>query len=101
MASSVQKLKLKDRKTIYIANGCIHKIENTSSLSTTIPTSIIQICLLYFVQLDYFEKCGDKLSITGQQKNIITRLGDFSFGSWSNIGYGFNWIESIKHVEYC
>ena len=85
-------LKLVDRKTEYVVNGFIHRIENISSLSINVPRSIIQICILFFFQFEYFEKCGDDLSITGDQENRIKKSAEVD--GWRNIGYGSKWIES-------
>ena len=87
-------LSLVDNKTDYLINGYIHDIENKYKLSTNIALSIIQICILFYYQFEYFSKCGKDLVIKGEQKNTIKKIqNDYS---WRNAAYGTKWIESTS-----
>ena len=90
-------LKLVDKKIEHLVYGFIHKLEETSKLSTNIPLEIIKLCLLFFFNAEYFEIAGVDIVISGTQKDTITKKNENSI---DNVTYGSNWIPSMNKSNY-
>ena len=86
-------LKLVDKHTEYAVHGFIHDFETQLKLSKNIPMEIIKLCLLFFFNKEYFELSSDDMSISGQQKDIITK---YNKDGMHNIAIGLNWIPSMN-----
>ena len=59
---------------------------------TEIPSPIIDICILYHSIGDYFKIAGKNISISGVNRNIITKK---KATDWFNMSYGSLWINSM------
>ena len=80
-----------DKRTKFTVYGFVRNIEGSFQSAINIPISIIDICILFFWRREFFEKCGDCLTITGDQRNTIT---NHSHNTWNNFAMGSQWIES-------
>ena len=92
----MERLKKVDKQSKYLVHGYIHKIESTHKLSMNIPSSIIRICILFFFQTEYFEKCGDDLMITGDKSDTLKRISTDD-GYHNYVAYGLHWMDSTKY----
>eukprot|EP01084_Bolivina_argentea_P173678 300851_1 len=82
-----------NNKTKYSVYGFIREIEKSFKLTTVIPQSIIKICILFFMQTEYFAKCGRKMIITGTQNDTL-KTTERSF--YRCAAFGANWIPSNR-----
>ena len=85
-------LEVVDHKTQCAVYGFIHEIENSLISATNIPVSIIKICILFFWNREYFEKCGKHLTISGDQNETILKTDN----GWNNVAVGSMWIQSNR-----
>ena len=45
-------------------------------VSGFIPKPIIELCLLFYLQSEYFEKAADEMVVSGDEKNIVIKLSE-------------------------
>ena len=82
-------LKSVNSNTKYLIYGYIHEMEKKLKLSTNIPSSIIDVCILFFFIREFLEKCGEDLVIDGG--DTLTKI---SKDAWDNAAFGSKWFES-------
>ena len=96
MALSLEDIKNIDQETTDIVYGYIRESQKLFSTKHDsfyiISDLIISSILLFYRTTEYFCKAGEGITISGNNKNIITKTGNQH--SWSNTSYCFNWIES-------
>lgn len=91
-------LKFVDKKDEYLVYGFVHVMEKLRS-GVNIPIEIIKLCLLFFFNRECFEAASDAIEISGQNRDIITKLAT-STKDVDNIAYGSNWIPSTNKSIY-
>ena len=69
-----------------IIYGYIRNIEKINNDYNNIPELIVFLCLAFYHQFDVFEKYSRNYTISGDERNIITKSGK-----------GYTW----KGVAYC
>eukprot|EP01084_Bolivina_argentea_P204845 349878_1 len=60
------------------------------SSQSIIPSSILNLCFLFYGKLEYFEKVGGGLIVKGDRNEIIYK----EKRGWYNVAFGANWIAS-------
>ena len=87
LTAKSRSMEMLDEKTTYIVHGFIHEMENIYELSTIMPVSIIEICILFYAQIEWFLKCSKELVIEGIKKDQITNKR-MTLDSYENVGCG-------------
>ena len=102
--SSTTELDLKKLKTIDqskqdIIFGFIKQI-NTNKGNIEVPELIIYIILSYYYEYEIFDKefCSKTISISGMNKNIITKTNGSC--AWQTSVFGLKWIKSTTNNIY-
>ena len=88
-------LKRVDINTRYLIHGYIRSLERL--LLIDIPLSIIEICILFYFVMEFFETAGANIIISGKYDEIITKT---ACTDWWNMSFGATWIESMSSNIY-
>ena len=96
MALSQKEIDGIDQKTKNIVFGFIRQFEKNYELIHNIPDLVIFTCLAFYRMAEFFSKCGDSVTISGLNKDILTNTQDGN--SWGNTSYGNIWHNSMDKI---
>ena len=97
MALNLKRLKAVNDKDTFTVFGFIRNTQN--ELSMNVPMMIFYLCLGYFFEAEYFEKCGNNMQISADKLTITQieeRIGNYNGYALYALGYSFckRWIKS-------
>ncbi len=96
-AEHIELLKLVDDRTKSIIFGFVHDTENACNLLHNIPLPIIQIIILFYHLIEYFDQHTNCIEICGRHQHIIKRNDNLEAG-FNNSTFGGICIPSNSSV---